>query len=168
MNRREEQTMRDRIRAHEQRVDINVDTDALWGRLAAESLQPKIGLKRGYRVAVAAALLAAGATWMVSHMSNVERSKVLVGKEALKQSPANTDEARRKTDEGKPRVEEVRFQKEKPAAQKHRGSATTEYVDNVTEYLKGMDIPVMMGMYAGREDIRSADAEHADTKWICY
>lgn len=168
MNSRDEQTIREKVRAHEQRVDIDVDTDALWGRLAISSLKPKQGLKRRYRVTLAAALLAAGATWMVSHTYRNERSKVLVSNEAVKQSPANTDVAGRKTDEGKPRVEEARFQKEKPVTQKYRKPAKVEYVDNVTEYLKCMDIPVMMGMYAGKEDIVNTDAGHFDTKWICY
>lgn len=169
MNRREEQTMRDRIRAHEQRVDINVDTDALWGRLAAKSLQPSEAPKRSYRVAaVAAVLLVTGAILAILNVSKVDGRKVVVSNEPASQGHSNIGITAQTTDEAEPRVEEASFREVKHVAQKHRGSATAEYVDNVTEYLKGMDIPVMMGMYAGREDIRSADAEHADTKWICY
>lgn len=153
MNSIDEQTIREKIKAHEQQVDVDVDTDALWGRLVASSSPPAknvVGLK--YKIAVAAALLVAGIAFTTLQLFKEDGSKVVVTNEVVAQNQSDNYIAAQTVDAGQQRVADDRLQSDKQAIPKHRKSAKEAYFDNVTEYLKSMDIPAMMGMYAGKED----------------
>lgn len=169
MNRRTEQIIREKVRVHEQQVDIGVDTDALWGRLVASHPQPaKRVLKLNYRIAITAALLVAGATGVLMSLSNGDSSKMAVGNDIVTQSIPDNGMRDQEAVANKTDVGETSLESETRATPKRRKLATARYVDNVTEYLRNMDIPAMMGIDAGKEDMVNPDAERADTKWICY